>query len=127
MHNPPVDNPQLRALSASDLPPDEGSGRGFAYEWERAAAQITQTLETTAADIAQQIADIDAGVAPTFRFEQASPVSVWTILHELGGFPSVLVMDSTGQELISEVHYPDDQTVVVTHGQPYSGIAYLRL
>lgn len=107
---------ELRGLSASDLPPDEGSGRGFSYEWEHTAAQIVQ-----------QIADIDAGVTPPFRFDQLFPAAVWTVSHGLNGFPNVLVMDSTGQELIAEIHYPDDQTVVITHGQPYSGTAYLRL
>lgn len=121
MQDPPADipfsDPALRGLVASDLPPDEGSGRGFAYEWERTAAQITQ-----------QIADIGGGGgSPSFEFTQSAPADTWTITHGLDGFPSVLVIDASGQQLIAEVHYPDDQTVVVNHGLPYSGTAYLRL
>lgn len=94
---------------------DLATGRGLTYEWEFFIDQIFQELG-------------DAGIGPqTFEFVQSSAASVWTINHGLGAYPNVLVIDDSGQELLTEVHYPDDQTVVIIHGQPYSGTAYLRL
>lgn len=111
---PGIANPERRTLDQSDLPPDEGSGRGFSYEWEATTAQITQ-----------QLAEIDS--VDSFDYVQAPPAAVWTIVHGLNGYPDVLVLDNTGRKLYADVQYPDDQTVVVSHDHPYSGTAKLRL
>lgn len=120
MVDPPQDQrvvPPEETLRTSSLPADDlASGRGFTYEWEN------QVIE-----IQQQIA---GGVVPgtnSYVFQQSVPASTWTINHGLGDFPSVLVLDSGGAEMRGEVHYPNDQTVVIVHSQPYSGTAYLRL
>lgn len=101
----------MTTLTRSDL----ASGRGLTYEWEFFVDQIFQQLA-------------DAGLGPqTFVFNQSSAAAQWTVSHGLTAYPTVLLVDDGGQEMHAEVHYPDDQTVVIIHGQPYSGTAYLRI
>lgn len=56
---------------------------------------------------------------------QAVASATWTIIHPLGGRPSVTVVDSSGTVALGEVNYNNDQTVVVSFTAPFSGYAYL--
>lgn len=111
----------LRSANANVIrtavnPADLGSGRTFKYEWEQYIV-----------DIYQELANAGGGGVPTYQFVQATPAATWTINHGLSDYPTVLVLDGSGQELWAEIHYPDDQTVVISHGQPIAGTAYLRV
>lgn len=105
----------MTTLTRSDL----ATGRGLTYEWEFFVDQLFRNIAAGGGG--------GGGGALTFDFVQSSGAAVWTVNHHMGGFPSVLIVDDGGQELHAEVHYPDDQTVVIVHGQPYTGTAYLRL
>lgn len=61
-----------------------------------------------------------------FDYTQSVPASVWTIVHGLGGYPTVMVFDAIGL-VGAEVQYPDSDTVVVRHSTPTSGTAHLSL
>lgn len=79
----------------------------------------------------QEIADVAAGGGGgsgggTFTFRQSSPAATWVIDHHLGFIPNVLILDGNGHQLIAEVQFPSDQTIVVVHSAPYAGTAYLR-
>jgi len=56
---------------------------------------------------------------------QGSPSSTWTINHTLGGYPSVMVVDSASTVVIGEVSYVSTSQVVVEFTAPFSGYAYL--
>lgn len=60
----------------------------------------------------------------SFVFEQAVPVSIWTINHGLGFKPDVTVIVG-GEEVDTDVDYPNNNTVVLTFATPQSGIARL--
>lgn len=60
-----------------------------------------------------------------YEFEQATPATLWTVSHPLGGFPSVSVVDSAKTQVIGEVTYIDDETVQIEFEQPFSGYAFL--
>jgi hypothetical protein len=62
----------------------------------------------------------------SFIFTQMAPVSLWTIAHNLGRFPSVTVVDSTEREVEGDVHYLDGNTIAVSFSAPFSGVAYLN-
>jgi hypothetical protein len=119
---PPVekqtDAPPAGVLRGADLDvsdPSAGGGRGFSYQWEDA----TQELH-------DEIASVSGGAGVSFTFHQSTPVAQWVIDHHLGLIPNVLLLDGSGQQLIAEVQFPSDQTVVVNHSAPYAGTAYLR-
>lgn len=56
---------------------------------------------------------------------QGTVSSAWTINHNLGGFPSVSVVDSAKTVVFGEVQYVSSSQVVVTFSAPFSGYAYL--
>jgi hypothetical protein len=62
---------------------------------------------------------------PAYRHMQATPATVWTVIHNLGFRPNVTVVDSGGTEVIGNVHYVDDNTVQLTFSAAFGGEAYL--
>lgn len=56
---------------------------------------------------------------------QAVPANSWTITHDLGGFPSVSVVDTAGTVVYGEVSYSSTTEVVVAFSSPFAGYAYL--
>lgn len=62
----------------------------------------------------------------TFVFTQSSPVSVWTITHNLGRFPSVTVVDSLNQVVVGDVAYTNSNILTITFQEAFAGYAYLN-
>jgi len=60
-----------------------------------------------------------------YIYDQAVPSSVWNITHELGGRPSVTVVDSAGTVVYGEVSYSSDSEITINFSAPFSGKAYL--
>ena len=61
-----------------------------------------------------------------YTHTQMIPSDIWTIPHALGAFPSVTVVDSGGTELLPDVQYLDDQTLIVRLAAATAGKAYLN-
>lgn len=61
-----------------------------------------------------------------FEYDQVVPASTWVITHGLGKFPSVTVVDSSGDTVFGDVHFNDTNTVTVTFSGAFSGVAYLN-
>ena len=62
-----------------------------------------------------------------FRFvhTQAVAATVWTITHNLNGYPNVTTIDPGGGVIVGTVDYVTVNQLTVTHGSPYAGTAYL--
>lgn len=56
---------------------------------------------------------------------QAAASSTWSITHSLGGYPSVMVVDTASTVVIGEVLYLSTSQVQVSFSSPFSGYAYL--
>jgi hypothetical protein len=56
---------------------------------------------------------------------QAIPATVWDIVHDLGAFPNVTVVDSAGTTWETPVEYIDENHLRVIVAAPFSGKAYL--
>jgi hypothetical protein len=70
------------------------------------------------------------GPAPndgTYTFTQLVPAAVWTITHNLAGFPSVALTDPAGNVVIAQVQYPNSNQVIATFTPPFAGNAFLNL
>lgn len=63
----------------------------------------------------------------TKRYIHTQPVAqeIWTITHDLGGRPSVTIVDTAGTMVIGEVTYISDTQVIVEFTAAFSGFAYL--
>lgn len=66
---------------------------------------------------------MDGGVKLTFQ--QVDAVRVWSIQHTFTTPPSVMILDSTGEQVFGTVSYPSSGTVQVTFTNPMGGTAYL--
>jgi hypothetical protein len=56
---------------------------------------------------------------------QGSASSVWTINHTLGGYPSVMVVDSGKSVVVGDISYVSNEQIVVNFSSAFSGYAYL--
>lgn len=66
----------------------------------------------------------DGADGSAFEFEQPSPAAQWTITHNLGKYPAPAIQ--INNELVyADVEYVDDNTVVITFPEPYSGSVHL--
>lgn len=62
----------------------------------------------------------------TYSHSQMQPASEWVITHNLGVFPSVTVLDSTGEVVEGDISYVDSNTVILTFANPFGGSAHLN-
>ena len=62
----------------------------------------------------------------TFVYQQLSSGSVWVINHNLGTFPSVTIIDSSGNTVFGDITYTDVNTVTLTFSAAFTGTAYLN-
>jgi hypothetical protein len=60
----------------------------------------------------------------TYRHVQANASAQWTIQHNLGFYPAVTLVDSTGREFVAELTFPDMNTAVATLSAATGGEAY---
>lgn len=68
----------------------------------------------------------DATIADmSYTYQQNTPESVWTIQHDLGFNPSVVVIDSAGSNIIGHVEYLSVNQLRLTFSAAFSGVAHL--
>ena len=51
---------------------------------------------------------------------------IWEINHSLNKYPSVTIVDTSGNLVIGSVHYISTSKIVVRFSAPFSGVAYLN-
>lgn len=57
--------------------------------------------------------------------DQGIPSDEWTVIHPLGFYPSVTVVDSGGNEVEGEVIYVNATTIIIKFANVFGGKAYL--
>jgi hypothetical protein len=62
----------------------------------------------------------------TYSYSQISPQTTWTIAHNLGKYPSVMVVDSGGNIVIGDINYISENEITVIFNSAFSGVAYLN-
>lgn len=51
---------------------------------------------------------------------------IWEINHSLNKYPSVTIVDTSGNLVVGSVHYISTRKIVVKFSAPFSGVAYLN-
>lgn len=87
---------------------------------------VLGTPTTISGDVAVTGPPGPPGLDSHYAHVQSSPSSVWVINHELGKYPSVTVVDSSGTEVVGDVEYLSVSSVRVTFTGAFSGKAYLN-
>jgi len=67
-----------------------------------------------------------ANDADTYVHHQSAAASTWVIVHGLGKFPSVTVVDSGNTVVVGNVSYDSPNQVSITFEASFSGKAYLN-
>ena len=62
----------------------------------------------------------------TTVFNQSSASNTWTIPHNLGKYPSVYTEDSSGNIIIGQVDYQNDNSLTITFSADTTGVASLN-
>ena len=71
--------------------------------------------------------DIDAGAGGgTFTFTQGVPSVTWNVVHNLGNFPSVSVVNNNNVLMYGETTYIDNNNLQINFSAGFSGKAYLN-
>lgn len=68
----------------------------------------------------------DTGPSPMHDQTFAVPGMVWVVVHPLNTKPMVTTVDQNGMEIIGDVEYPDNTTVIINFGLPFAGTARLK-
>lgn len=61
-----------------------------------------------------------------FVFDQPSALISWTIVHNMGKYPSVTIVDTAGDEVEGEVRHNSNNQITITFSAPVAGKAYLN-
>ena len=66
------------------------------------------------------------GSDANYIHNQLTPSDLWIVFHNLGKFPSVMVVDSGGTAIEPDIQYDNNVQVTISFGSPTSGKAYLN-
>ena len=69
---------------------------------------------------------LDALAFAPFLFVQDVPSATWTINHDFGTFPSVVVIDSSGAMVEGDINYISTSQIVLEFVGAFSGSAYFN-
>lgn len=84
--------------------------------------QITNVNNTLDARLDILEAGTSAGV---YMHVQDSPTEIWTIMHNLGYYANVTVVDSLNREVEGDITYLNTDTIEIVFSAAFSGKAYL--
>lgn len=70
--------------------------------------------------------DGEAAARATYVHKQILASAEWVINHDLGRYPSVTTVDSTGTEYEGAVSYDNNRRLRIAFSAPFSGEAYLN-
>jgi hypothetical protein len=62
----------------------------------------------------------------TYIHNQMTPASEWIIVHSMGSYPSVTIVDSAGTVVVGDVVYTSSEELRVLFNSAFSGQAYLN-
>ena len=64
-------------------------------------------------------------VVRRYTHTQASANATWAIVHDLGGKPSVTIVDTSDTHVVGDVTYNSETSITVSFTAAFSGYAYL--
>jgi hypothetical protein len=60
-----------------------------------------------------------------YTFTKATASNIWTITHNLNGYPTAVVFDSANNQCEGTISYTNANIMVITFTASFSGIAYV--
>ena len=84
----------------------------------------SQQITTNTEKIAELEAEIKEGADKNYIHKQQSASDTWTVVHNLGKFPSITVVDSAGTVVTGEIVLQTTEQAVISFNGAFSGKAY---
>lgn len=72
-----------------------------------------------------QAPSVIVGNTQTYVYQQDVPTDIWIIVHNLGYYPSISVVDSSSRKVYGDEEYININTVKVSFDGAFAGKAYL--
>ena len=99
---------------------------GLGTTWDLLAAGVLQVnSDWNAATGPAAILNKPENLSKSFTFNQGVPSASWEIVHSLGTYPTIAIVDSSGNLVVGGVHYDSLDQVTLTFSGAFSGIAVL--
>jgi len=80
------------------------------------------TTQQNIEDLQEQIGSISGD--KTFAFKQNVASDTWTVVHNLGKYPNITVVDSAGSVVVGEIILQTTEQAVISFNGAFSGKAY---
>jgi hypothetical protein len=61
----------------------------------------------------------------SFEFRQTSASATWNIVHNFGRYPAVMVVDSAGDLILTDISFPSANNIIIRFSAATTGSAYL--
>lgn len=62
----------------------------------------------------------------SYNHQQIAPSAIWTVIHNLGKYPSVTIADSGGNTVVGDVKHESLNKVVISFTAAFAGKAFLN-
>ena len=92
---------------------------------ESAANQVVVDAESVNLLAVRTGAVPSIAVVRRYIHTQASANTTWAIVHDLGGKPSVTIVDTSDTHVVGDVTYNSETSITVSFTAAFSGYAYL--
>ena len=69
--------------------------------------------------------DLSFDEITSYKHVQSIPSDIWTINHNLGFYPNISIVDSSGRSVEGDINYIDMNTVEASFAGAFAGEAYL--
>ena len=92
---------------------------------ESTANQVIVDAETPNLVAVRTGAVPSIAVVRRYIHTQASANTTWAIVHDLGGKPSVTIVDTSDTHVVGDVTYISETSITVSFTAAFSGYAYL--
>lgn len=96
------------------------------YVSDASTTVTTLTFSNLSISVVETSSSITIYGGSTYTHTQIVPNSTWNINHGLGSFPSVSVVDSSGNKVMGDVQYVDSNNLSITFTAGFAGKAYLN-
>lgn len=93
---------------------------------------LTTANKSTLVDAINEAAQSGGGgggggtASPAYTYTQGNASEEWNIKHDLGKYPSVTIVDSSGNAVVGDVKYLSSNEILVSFTGAFSGKAYLN-
>lgn len=118
------ENNNARLISRELVDTKPMSIRAYSYPNVTINYNEDTDLEERVTNLETNFSNLDAD--KNYEYRQDSAASVWSIDHNLNKYPSVTILDSTGEQCLGDITHLNKNSLIITFTAAFSGKASLN-